>query len=126
VSFEQGIRQEYFVRECDYLTFLGNPTPDPADDTKILNPVLPNTYELTGALVSAMNPKTETYLDSRTLPSGKANPMAQVAIDFQPGITNALMGLATLPKTFYLNGCPTLAELKAEYESLSVAAKGTR
>jgi hypothetical protein len=63
---------------CDYLTFVGAPTPDNETVGGVLNPVLPNAHELTGALVSRLDTETETYLDTRMLNPGEANPAAQV------------------------------------------------
>jgi hypothetical protein len=127
LSFEkvyqkQGNRSLFFTRECDYLTFIGNPTADIDAPGGMLNPVLDNTYELTGALVSSFDPMQETFLDKRMLSPADANPHAQVGIDFQAGLTNALAGLAALPPSFYAEACPTPVQMKDEFRLSRAAA----
>ena len=81
----QGIRSREDPRVCDYLSFLGNPSPDDNAPGGVIDPVLPNTHELTGALVSTMAEASETYTDVRSLPNGEANPQAAVALDYNAG-----------------------------------------
>jgi hypothetical protein len=114
-----GNRSVYTTRECDYLTFIGNLT-----EGTSLNPVLDNTHELTGALVSRFDPLEETYVDKRMLSATQANPHAQIGIDFQAGLTNALAGLVALPPSFYAADCPTPVQMKAEFQ-LSRARENT-
>ena len=114
----RGIRQSYSTRECDYLTFLGNATADPDAPGGVLNPVLDNTYELTGALVARFDAATETYKDERILADKTINPHAQIGVDFQAGLTNALAGLAALPPSFFADGCPVPEAIKAEFQGV--------
>jgi hypothetical protein len=113
---QQGTRSSSFTRICDYLTFIGNDTADALAPGGVRNPTLVNTYELTGALVSTMDETTERYTDVRMLNADTANPQAQVGIDFQGGLTHALAGLAALPPSFHVDGCPTPAAMKAQFQ----------
>lgn len=114
---QQGIRSSYSTRECDYLTFLGNATADEDVPGGVRDPVLDNAYELTGALMSRFDAATETYEDTRVLADKTANPHAQIGVDFQAGLANALAGLAALPPSFFTEGCPTPAAIKVQYRA---------
>jgi hypothetical protein len=122
------------VRECDFMTFFGAPVKQanvtavraPSDRGTYpggtLNPKLPNSFELTGALVSHFLPsggQSGTYLDERNI-GQSANPQAQVAIDYNAALANAVAGLAALPADWesklsadFKGGCPNIEDMKA-------------
>ena len=86
------------TRQCDYLTFQGNPMPNPSANGSgpaTINPLLPNSFELTGALVSHFKATggANPYTDQRVLEGGKANGQAQVrtcrVLTDEPALGNA-------------------------------------
>ena len=90
----EGLRGRYYVRVCDYLTFIGSST-----SPNGMNPVLDNEYELTGALVSTFNAETETYLDARMVDADTANPHAQVRCCSCPSMWQSLACAAPVAVT---------------------------
>jgi hypothetical protein len=131
---KKGVKGVRHLRECDFMTFVGAPKKDKkaalvnAPDTALKtypagtrNAKLANSYELTGALVSHFSPATGTYTDERTLDAeGTTNPEAQVAIDYNAALANAVAGLAALPRDWeaslgrdFRGGCPDADGLKA-------------
>lgn len=102
--------------QCSAVTFLGNATEGPGGE--IVDPVLPNQYTLTGALVDKYNPVgPEYYTDLRAIGEGLRklpNDQAQLAIDANAGLVNAAAALAMLPQTFYDEGCPTIAQMQRD------------
>jgi hypothetical protein len=100
------------VRPCDSLTFEGKPSENATIPGGVMNPKLPNQFTLTGALVSHFNPtgEPEYYTDTRS-DGSVSNPQSQISLDYNAALTNAVAGIAAMPKTFFARGCPSISKM---------------
>jgi hypothetical protein len=110
------------TRSCDFLTFYGDQEDYAGFNDKNfpkVNPTLPNTWNVNGALVAWLDPRTRTvdpgYVDTRgeILPSGAAreNKQAKVFIDGNAALAAAAAGLANLPAEFFAQSCPSFESI---------------
>ena len=142
VYVREGVRDRYYVRACDYLTFIGAPEKDADVQGGVLNPVVDNEHELTGALVSTFDAAKEAYVDKRMVNATHANPHSQarpklaltpcfvpVRVDLPHIPSSCEMGVspaaaAVICKSPIAVSCDAVLQCQRTRSSMSAAAAG--